>query len=146
MAVIKGKELMVFKKTDTTYKSIAHATNHTLNLSSEEVDVSDKDSGDYGSTIPGMKSWDIQAEHVYDDTEADGLIDAWQSGEELDLVWGMKNEDAASVPVGGWTPKTGGYEGEAIITSLTINAPSGDKASYTVTFKGKGEFKKRSQS
>ena len=143
MAVVNGKDLMVFEKGDSGYSSIAHSTNHTVNLTSEEIDVSDKDSGDYKDIIIGAKSWDIQADHVYDDTEAGALIDAWQSGKELDLVFGMKNESSGAVPEGGWTPRAGGYEGKAVITSLTINAPSGDKATYSVTFKGRGQLKKR---
>lgn len=138
--------LFVKGSSSGSYKSLAYATSHTLSLSTSEIEVSDKDTGEYGSSEPGQKSWEIQSENTYSQVDADRLIEAWQKGEQIDCVWNTKSETDATAPVSGWTPAAGGYEGKAIITSLSVNAPSGDKASYSLTLKGIGEFTKRSAS
>ena len=43
-----------------------------------------------------------------------------------------------TVPAGGWKPATKYYEGKALITALTKNAPNGDKASFTCDLTGIG--------
>lgn len=134
---------MVFKKDGAGYKSMAHATNHTLNLSRNELDVSDKDSGEFGDTELGQISWDIQSENTVVIEDYETMLDAFLAGEVLDLVFGLKQEAQQEAPAAGWTPGTGGYEGKAVITSMTANAPAADKATYNVTFKGKGALTKR---
>ena len=49
---------------------------------------------------------------------------------------------AASVPSAGWAPGTGCRTGNAIVTSLDLNMPNDDKASFTVTFTGTGPLTK----
>lgn len=134
---------MVFKKTGDAYVSLAHASNHTLNLSRNELDVSDKDSGEFGDTELGQISWDIQSENTVVMEDYESLLDAFLAGDELDLVFGLKKEEAKEAPAKGWTPAEGGYEGKAVITSITATAPYADKATYNVTFKGKGPLTKR---
>ena len=134
---------MVFKKTGSAYVSLAHASNHTLNLSRNELDVSDKDSGEYGDTELGQISWDIQSENTVVIEDYESMVDAFLAGEKLDLVFGLKKEETQEAPDSGWTPAEGGYEGKAVITSITANAPNTDKATYNVTFKGKGPLTKR---
>lgn len=134
---------MVFKKDGAGYKSMAHASNHTLNLSRSELDVSDKDSGEFGDTELGQISWDIQSENTVVMEDHGVMMDAFLAGEVLDLIFGLKQETQQEAPAGGWTPAAGGYEGKAVITNLTVNASATDKATCNVTFKGKGPLTKR---
>ena len=46
----KGTDIMVFVKQDGIYKSIAHATSHTLSISGETQEVNSKDYGEFGSS------------------------------------------------------------------------------------------------
>lgn len=54
---------------------------------------------------------------------------------ELTAVFTTASGSAKTVPSGGWTPSTSGtYSGKVIITSLEVNAPNGDNATFTATF------------
>ena len=62
----------------------------------------------------------------------------------IDAVFGLKKETTTDVPVAGWTANTTGvYEGKVVITSLSLNAPNGEYATYSVQFTGVGELKKK---
>lgn len=144
---VKGRDLMLFVDIGAgSYSSLAFATSHTLNLSTSEVDVSDKDSGEFSDSEPGQKSWEITSENTYCTTDADKLIDAWINNTPIKCVWNTKAESSSTAPESGWTPGTGGYEGLGMITSFSANAPVEGKASYSLTVKGKGAFTKRSGS
>jgi predicted secreted protein len=43
-----------------------------------------------------------------------------------------------TVPTDGWIPKAKQYKGKVYITSLEVNAPNGDNATFTVEFTGTG--------
>ena len=62
----------------------------------------------------------------------------------IDAVFGLKSETATDVPSEGWTAATTGtYTGKVVITSLSLNAPNGEYATYSAQFTGVGELKKK---
>ena len=151
--IVKGKKLMVWVKASSgqaaTYKSIGFATNHTLSTSASQISVSHKDLADAGSgkwddqDIDTL-SWTITSENFYANT-ADGvtfgdIFGYYSAGTVLDLKFGVAADSATGVPTGGWAvPATGTVlQGQAIISSLDVNAPVDDNASFSVTFTGKG--------
>lgn len=142
--VILGGDMMLFVKG----KSIAMATNHTLSISAETKETSSKDSGGKWQTSEvGILSWTVSSENIYsageDGTGYDELFDLMVKREKITGVFSLKKEDQDSVPEGGWTAKGGeGYTGEVIITSLELNAPNGENATFTCEFTGVGELKK----
>ena len=142
MARLNGSDLMVFEKDKEAYKSIAHSKTHTLNLSRSEIDVADKDSGDMTDTEAGPLTWGISTNLTATAETHKKLVDAILANTVFELAWNMKAEEQSSAPLEGWTPAlAGGYEGKAIITSVTVTANNGEKVSLDVEFKGKGEFK-----
>ena len=68
MSVVRGRDLMLFRRTGEspsyTYEALGAATTHTMNLSREELDTSNKDTGEFGDTELGQISWDIQADSM----------------------------------------------------------------------------------
>lgn len=146
---IKGRDLMLFERTGEeqsyTYKAFGAALTHTLNITREEVDVSSKDTGEWGDSIPGLLSWEMTANHTMVLEDYDSLVDRMIKGEKLVLAFAPKSTpgDPGEMPEGGWTVGTGGWEGEVLIASISNSAPHNDKATYDVTFKGKGPLKKR---
>ena len=148
MSVVRGRDLMLFKKDQSTYKALGAATTHTMNLSREELDVSNKDTGEYGDTELGQISWDIQADSMMVMVDYESLVDAFLEGEVLDVAFAVTAEagDKGGKPEAGWTIGAGGYEGKVVITSITANAAHNDKATYSATFKGQGPLKKRTGS
>lgn len=151
----KGDDLMVFIQTGTgqsaTTKSIAYATAHTLTLTAETASINSKDGGIWTSADINKRSWEITSENLFTDEDYSTLFDAWKDGTKLSLVWGKKAEDERVVVADGdaenYTVKKTGtgtmyWSGSAYITSLTANANTGEKATFSVTFTGTGAFTK----
>lgn len=53
------------------------------------------------------------------------------------------NADASEVPSGGWSLPAASYSGQVLITSLELNAPDGDKTTFSATFEGTGALSPR---
>ena len=151
--VIKGEKLMVFIKKDTTYKSIALSTNHTLTLSASTADlaVKSKDQAKGKSWTDSeidQMSWTVSSESLVGTSEGHAwgdIMDLYLAGEKVELVFDGVTSDGA--PVGGFVPAGSGddfqgLKGQALITSLTLNAPLEDNATYTVEFTGCGQLEK----
>lgn len=150
MAVVKGSDLMLFKRSGNegsyTYKSLGAATNHTLTASVEVIETSNKDTGIFGDSEAGKVSWSMTSENMMIETDYDELMDALLAREKLFVAFSIaKNANSIEgKPEGGWAISDGGYEGEVLLTQLDSNAPDNDKATYTATFTGCGPLKKRS--
>ena len=156
MGIIKGRNMMLFLSpngtSSTNYKSIAQATNHTLTISADTVDISTKDiySGKWQTSELNTLNWSASSENlVCDDPQGvsyEDLVDYMIKGTKLTGVFGMRSgttSEDANVTTGGWTPlATDGLKGEMIITNLVKNAPNGDNASFTVDFTGVGPLTK----
>lgn len=149
--IIKGGNLMVFAAEDTTPgaltepSSIPLATSHTLRITSDTTDVSNKDvaSGRWKANEVGQMSWEATTENLYCENGGQWLFQMMTSGNYVNVVFAQKDEDDGDeLPAGGsWTPKDNtGWQGEAIITSLEITAQNGENATLSATFTGYGEL------
>ena len=161
---ILGQDLMVFVDVSTTdtpnYKSIAYATNHTLEVSMEQIDSTTKDNagGYWSSSEPGMMSWSMSTENLMNaegknGEDFNGLFDIMLKRKTVKVVFALQNntldydkkaEEGFQVDENGWKPNPKNYYvGEAYITSLNVTATNQEKASYTATFTGAGSLKKQ---
>lgn len=133
---IKGQELMLF----VNGKSIAYATNHTLNLSAELADVSNKDegSGDWKVQEVKQMSWEATTENLYSVDGYDSLFTLMTAKTPITAVFAPKTESDINVPSGGTWTASSGYTGNVIINSIAVNAQVGDYATFTVNFTGVG--------
>ena len=143
MSKIKGGDMMLFLST----KSIAYATSHTLEITGETSDTSNKDEGggDWSAQDANLLSWSASTENLYSldgkGSNFDDLCDMMIAKTPIDAVFAPKSEATTDVPENGWT-SSGGYKGKAVITSLSLNAPNGDYATYTAQFQGVGALTK----
>ncbi|MEE3490345.1 MAG: phage tail tube protein [Methanobrevibacter sp.] len=144
--IIKGDELMLF---DANNKALAWATSHTLTITGNTVDISTKDHGFWGASEVGNLTWEITSENLYCDDNYDELFDIMVAKEPVTVAFAkVSNYDENGLTsVGGtvsaWTPDTTNYRsGQAVITSLTVNANTGENATYSVTFTGAGPLVK----
>ena len=148
--IVKGKKLMVFvKASGGDYKSLGLATNHILSTSANSLSISQKDFADAGSgnwddqEIDTL-SWTITSESFYaNGAEGVTFADIWgyyAAGTVLDLKFGVATDNTTGVPTGGWVAPVSGtvLSGKAIISSVDVNAPVDDNASFSITFTGKG--------
>lgn len=154
---LNGSDLMVFAKIGDSYKSIAYAQNHTLSVTRSTVDSSTKDNGggEWSYAEKGLASWEMGTSNLMASEAENGhsfntLFDEFLKGSEVELIFSLQsNEEKFDstkefvVPDGGWDPDTTNcYKGKAIITSLSVNAQNGEKASFDATFSGCGQLLK----
>lgn len=148
MSVVKGKDLMIFKKDGAAYKDLAAATNHTLSISMSPMESSSKDSGKWGDSEAGRMEWEAGTENLYVANEFDTLFEAMVAGEKIEVALEVAKNASSDTgkPDGGWIIGPGGYEGKALITALNANAQNGENATYSATFKGCGPLVPRKAS
>lgn len=125
--------------------AIAMATNHTLNLNAETSETSSKDSGLWGDEKVTRLRWDATSDSFVDGLGLTGsfatLFDLWKTGEPVTVSLAVPSNLAAAVdgevPAAGWTePSTGQYEGQALITSVSLNTPHDGDATMSVSMRG----------
>ena len=140
MSKIKGEDMMVF----LGGKSIAFATNHTLTISAETSDTSNKDetSGGWSSSEVTKLSWTGTSENMManagNGVTYEELVKYMIAKKPLDFVFGgCKETDPGN---NGFTLGTNitSLAGKAYITSLQVNAQNGEQSTYTVDFTGTG--------
>lgn len=141
MAAIAGKDIMIFVEG----AAIAMATNHTLNLNAETSEISSKDSGLWGDEKVTRLRWDASSDSFVDGLGLTGsfatLFNLWKAGEPVTVSLAVPSNLAAAVdgevPAGGWAePSTGQYEGQALITSVSLNTPHDGDATMSVSMRG----------
>ncbi len=140
--ITRGDDLMLF---DSNGQSIAFATNHTLTISADANEISCKDSGLWKTSVVTKMGWEIQSENLYLAAAYDDLFSKMIARTPIDVYFGKTtngvNTNGVDSPTSSYTKATSGcYTGKVIITSLTLNASSGDNATYSVTLTGVGEF------
>ena len=147
--IIEGRDLMFFvcDSQTGTYKSIAAATNCSIEISLDTKEVTTKDSasGAWQSVTPNKLSWSGSSDNLFEmSTAADGasfdvLFDYMTGKKTVFVKFGTGTGFAEET---GWTLSKGMYEGTAVITSLNLTAGADDNATYTVSFTGSGALKK----
>lgn len=149
--IIKGDELMLF---DANGESLALATSHTLNISADAAQINCKDGGIWQSSTVNQISWTIDTDNLYSTTEFDTLFTMMTARTPVDVYFGLKAQTGTGdvdtdgvAPSSGatqkvWTKANGTYTGKAVITSLNVNAASGDNATFTASFQGVGALTK----
>lgn len=145
MSVIKGGDLMLF----VNGTSIGYATSHTLSINADTKETSTKDSGGKWQTSEvGILSWTASSENLMsNDQEGVGyreLVNYMINKTPITGVFALEGNSVApakldNVPTGGWTAQnTNTFSGTMIITSVELNAPNGENATFTVQFTGTG--------
>lgn len=146
--IIKGDELMIF----VGGQAIAYAKTHTLSLSANTVDIGSKDHGFWGASDVGKLTWEATTENLYTIDAYDTLFNTYLHKDKVTIVFGYaSNYDVNGLYLdGGTKPQTDvrpdawaadqskGYMGQAVITSLSVSANTGENATFSCTFTGAG--------
>jgi len=144
----KGKNIMLFL--DTT--AIAMATNHTLNLNPQIDETVTKDDALGPAGDIDIIDWDVSCDSVVGDNDNVSneatyveLINAQLTGATVACVMDAvpAADDDQAVPAGGWEagnvaaqyPKR---SGNALISEISIEAPSDGFATMNVSLQGCG--------
>lgn len=144
----KGKNLQVL----LNGKSIALATSHSLDITINTADTTTKDSdGKFLQNETTTIQWSLQSENLCsfgtDGSDTQTVLDLALVGTPVTVVFGLVTPLDAVVPTGGFTVNSTAsdkfaYTGSAIITSISVSANNGEKATYSVTFTGTGALTK----
>lgn len=161
--VRRGSDLMVFVYDETAkkYKSIAFATSHSFTLNAETTEISSKDgSGKWADSQINQMSWEMSTENLFAAEGAgyvyDDLMDLMLKREKFEVVFTLENDSVDivngakldEVPDGGWAVTGTGkhkfpyYKGNVVITSLEVNAPNAENATFSASFTGVGPLRR----
>ena len=122
MAAIKGLDVLI----KVGSQVVGGQRNASLEMSAETIDTTVKSTGGWASKIPGIKSWTSSCDGVYfvDDAGLEAAQTAFMNGTAVSLEFSNSN---------GLT-----YSGQAVITSMSVEAGQEDIVSYTISFEGTG--------
>ena len=143
--ILKGSVLMLFYDS----KPIGFATSHSLSMTKNTSQVSTKDHGDYPATIAQNITWEISAENLYSDEGEVTYMTLMNSMDPVSVVFAKASNYSNSAAQKGlplqdpgteWTVGDKIAEGQALLTSFTINAPAGENATMSVTLTGTGDL------
>lgn len=115
-----------------TYTALKGEQSNSVNRSAESIDVSDKDTGAWGSTMPGKKSFSVDVTVYADnnDTEQKSLLEAFYQDQTVKVFIGKLGE--------GSTPAEGEVF-DAVITSISDTNDAGAVATRSMSLASKGE-------
>lgn len=122
MSAIKGLDVLI--KVGSTV--VGGQRNASLEMSAETIDTTVKSTGGWAAKIPGIKSWTSSCDGVYflNDTGLAAAQTAFMNGTEVKLEFSKASGLA--------------YSGQAVITSMSVEAGQEDVVSYTISFEGTG--------
>lgn len=138
-------------------KSVAFATNHTISISSELNELSNKDlgNGDWTSNSIKKFSWEVTTENMYSMQSYKKLFELMIQKQPVTAVFSVRKDEMISDPstyFADWTwkytnstseveaPDMEYYYGKVLITSLDTQAPNDDNATFSCTLTGTGEL------
>lgn len=146
---LMGDDLFLYIVDGTDKKVIAFASSCELSIEGETVDMSNKMSCRWQANKRGNNSYSISSDSLYTQTASDGASfddlftkmvkgDAitWYIGSPKEMAEGetCESRDFALDETQRY------YTGEAIITSLSLSASTGEIASCSLSLTGSGEI------
>lgn len=155
MENLLGAQLQLFIGADASgstasAQTIACATDLTVSVDRDSIDVSCKDCGAFGANIGGTINWSISTSNLYTLDGYRSLMNYVLDGTPIMASWSSVKNYASAMAAGGdedghifnsttkAETKQDLYKGWVTVTSIELNAANGDVASYTATFSGKG--------
>jgi predicted secreted protein len=114
-----------------TYTVLKGEQSNSVNRSSESIDISDKDTGAWGSTMSGKKSLTLDVTVYADNTDAQqkAMLNAFYKDQTVKVFVGKLGE--------GNTPAEGEMF-EAVITSINDTNDAGAVATRSMSLASKG--------
>lgn len=148
---VKGNLLNIFYHNGTSWVPFAHSTSNSMSMSQETAQISSKDLGKHPDTEVTSSSWNFSTECYY--TPANGAVASAMAdaGKAYTFCFAQCSQSnyadglVSATGVGStsnWTPGTTFCKyGNAIVTSLNINAGDGETATMSIEFAGSGALK-----
>lgn len=113
-----------------TYTALKGEQSNSVNRSAESIDISDKDTGSWGSTMAGRKSLTVEVTVYADNTEQKAFLDAFYQDQTVKVFIGKLSTNN--------TPAEGEMF-DAVITSISDTNDAGAVATRAMSLASKGE-------
>ncbi|MFV2016525.1 MAG: phage tail tube protein [Candidatus Heimdallarchaeota archaeon] len=132
MGKINAKNILIYK--DST--ALGFQSTGTLNIESEQIDVTTKENDGWGEVLPGTRTWSLDVDGLmdYSSTATDNggqvLGDAILADEILNVSWETDT-------IGDIT-----FSGQVYTGSLSLGGANNEGATYTGTLNGVGAVAK----
>lgn len=145
--IVKGSALQVTLGTGGII--LGFATSHALSITVNTTEVSTKDHGDYPGIIKQNTTWEVTCENLFCGRNWDELQVMLNGDTPVTVSFVpvsnytskgivQPESDSESTQTTAWEAGTAIATGQAYITSLNVNAASGDNATISATFTGAG--------
>ena len=123
--------MYIITGTGNTYTAMKGEQSNSVNRSAESIDISDKDSGAWGSTLAGKKSLTVDVTVYADNTDANqkAILDAYYKDQTVKVFIGKLGD--------GGTPAEG-EAFDAVITSISDTNDAGAVATRSMSLASKG--------
>lgn len=115
---------------ESTYTALKGEQTNSVNRSAESIDISDKDTGAWGSTMAGKKSLTLDVTVYADNTEQKAFLDAFYKDQTIKAFVGKLGS--------GNTPSEG-EAFDAVIVSISDTNDAGTVATRAMSLASKGE-------
>lgn len=113
-----------------TYTALKGEQTNSVNRNAESIDISDKDTGSWGSTMAGKKSLTLDVTVYADNTEQKVFLDAFYKDQTVKVFIGKIGEDNAPAE---------GEAFDAAIVSISDTNDAGAVATRAMSLASKGE-------
>jgi len=113
-------------ETNNAYEPIAFSTSASLSITREMRDVTNKDSGGWSESLEGLKSFEMTSDALQDfnaDLSFREFFDDLAADDTVTIRFAERGSGQK-------------YEGEAYVSSLSLDAGVEDNATYSVTLNG----------
>ena len=139
--IVYGGNLMLFLG-ETTKLPVAFSTDAKLDIQLQTREISSKDSGKWEESAGNKLSWTSSTDALYAEDLTSVGVNAVEElyalmieRKPVDFAFGVTTGTAPE-----WTMDATkkNFTGKVIITGLSLNAPDGDSATYSLSLKGTG--------
>lgn len=127
-----AKRVYIVTGDGDTYTALKGEQTNSVNRSAESIDISDKDTGAWGSTMAGKKSLTLDVTVYADNTDANqkALLEAFYADQTVKVFVGK---------LGAGNTPSEGEAFDAVITSISDTNDAGAVATRAMSLASKGE-------
>tara|TARA_B100001063_G_scaffold181027_1_gene170127 strand:+ start:1319 stop:1720 length:402 start_codon:yes stop_codon:yes gene_type:complete len=132
MAILNATDCVLSVTTGGSLQAVAHCTSASISMNMDLRDSTTKSSGGWQDNLGGLKSWELSGDAFVEIGSITGA-----DIEELWVIWEAREAVAVKFGASGME-----YTGNAIITSISIDAGVEENATYSISLTGTGTLAK----
>jgi len=132
MAITNATDIVLSVNTGGSLQAVAHATSASLSMSMDLRDSTTKSSDGWSESLGGLKSWEMSGDAFVEigsitGADIEELWTTWEAGAAVAVKFGDSGME---------------YTGDALITSISIDAGVEENATYSISLTGTGDLQK----